>query len=261
MIKYINFEGFNFNLVEVVLNNSCPLDCSYCFLENRGKVSFMSKDTLKNIFLMCKYSMEINPRDFISIMFSLKEPLMSWDIIQTTIDNLDFQLNDYNIFCTMNTNGVLLTEEILNYCKSHHISIHISLDGPKDIHDKRRIYRGKNKEDLSSYDKILEIINNHPNDYNLSFMTTLHKEDLNRTEEIFNFMTSLPISCFVYALNKFDNWDDITLQELEKKIKNFINTASPQQLKRTRFVDTAASSPNLGVTNSIKILQNGDINL
>jgi sulfatase maturation enzyme AslB (radical SAM superfamily) len=90
MIKYENFQGFNFNLVEVVLNNSCPLDCSYCFLENRGEISFMSKDTLKNIFLMCKYSMEINPRDFISIMFSLKEPLMSWDTIKNTIDDLNF---------------------------------------------------------------------------------------------------------------------------------------------------------------------------
>lgn len=261
MIKYENFQGFNFNLVEVVLNNSCPLDCSYCFLENRGETSFMSKDTLKNIFLMCKYSMEINPRDFISIMFSLKEPLMSWGTIKNTIDDLNFQLEDYNIFCTFNTNGVLLTDEIIDYCKSHCISIHISLDGPKDIHDKRRIYRGINKEHLSSYDKVMDIINKYPNDHSLSYMTTLHKEDLNRTEEIFNFMSSLPISCFVYALNKFDNWDELAINQLEKAIKNFINKASVQQLQRTRFVDTAASSPNLGVTNSIKILQNGDINL
>jgi sulfatase maturation enzyme AslB (radical SAM superfamily) len=34
MIKYEGFKNFEFNLVEVVLNNSCPLDCSYCFLEN-----------------------------------------------------------------------------------------------------------------------------------------------------------------------------------------------------------------------------------
>jgi hypothetical protein len=57
-------------------------------------------------------------------------------------------------------------------------------------------------------------------------MTTLHKEDLNRTEEIFNFMSSLPISCFVYALNKFDNWDELAINQLEKAIKNFINKAS-----------------------------------
>ena len=56
MIEYNNFDGFNFNLVEIVLNNSCPLDCSYCFLENKGNASFMSVDTLRNIFYLCKYS-------------------------------------------------------------------------------------------------------------------------------------------------------------------------------------------------------------
>lgn len=261
MIKYNNFEGFDFNLVEVVLNNSCPLDCSYCFMENKGGISFMSKETLTNIFLMCKYSMEINPRDFISVMFSLKEPLLSWNVIKNTIDNLDFDLDKYNIFCTINTNGVLLTDDILKYCQDHYIDIHISLDGPKDIHDKRRVYRGINNKNLSSHDKVMEIIKKYPNCPKLSYMTTINKEDLDRIEEIFNYMSSLPISCFVYALNKFDNWDTNSIASLEKGIKNFINKATPQQLARTRFCDTAASSPNLGVTNSIKILQDGSINL
>lgn len=227
MIKYNNFEGFDFNLVEVVLNNSCPLDCSYCFMENKGGISFMSEETLTNIFLMCKYSMEINPRDFISVMFSLKEPLLSWNVIKNTIDNLDFDLDKYNIFCTINTNGVLLTDDILKYCQDHYIDIHISLDGPKDIHDKRRVYRGINNKNLSSHDKVMEIIKKYPNCPKLSYMTTINKEDLDRIEEIFNYMSSLPISCFVYALNKFDNWDTNSIASLEKGIKNFINKATP----------------------------------
>lgn len=261
MQQLIGFENFSFNLVEVVLNNSCPLDCSYCFMENKGGVSFMNKETLINIFLMCKYSMEVNPREFISVMFSLKEPLVSWKIIQETIDELNFKLDEYNIFCTINSNGVLLTDEIIEYCREHYIDIHLSLDGPKDIHDKRRIYRGNNKENLSSHDKLMEIIKKYPNYPRLSYMTTINKEDLERIEEIFNYMSSLPISCFVYALNKFDDWDKGAIFLLEKGIKNFINKATPQQLARTRFCDTAASSPNLGVTNSIKILQDGSINL
>lgn len=144
--------------MEIVLNNSCPLDCSYCFLENKGNIAFMSTDTLTNIFKLCRYSMEINPRDFISIMFSLKEPLMSWNVIKNAIDSLDFDLRDYGIFCTFNTNGVLLTDDIIEYCKKHSIDIHVSLDGPKDIHDKRRVYRNNKNQDLSSHEKVLNII-------------------------------------------------------------------------------------------------------
>lgn len=144
--------------MEIVLNNSCPLDCSYCFLENKGNIAFMSTNTLINIFKLCKYSMEINPRDFISIMFSLKEPLVSWNVIKNAIDSLDFDLRDYGIFCTFNTNGVLLTDDIIEYCKKHSIDIHVSLDGPKDIHDKRRVYRNDKNQDLSSHEKVLNII-------------------------------------------------------------------------------------------------------
>lgn len=197
-------------------------------MENKGGVSFMNKETLINIFLMCKYSMEVNPREFISVMFSLKEPLVSWKIIQETIDELNFKLDEYNIFCTINSNGVLLTDEIIEYCREHYIDIHLSLDGPKDIHDKRRIYRGNNKENLSSHDKLMEIIKKYPNYPRLSYMTTINKEDLERIEEIFNYMSSLPISCFVYALNKFDDWDKGAIFLLEKGIKNFINKATPQ---------------------------------
>ena len=110
MQQLIGFENFSFNLVEVVLNNSCPLDCKYCFLENQGNVEFMSSSTLTNIFEMCKYSMEVNPREFISIIFSLKEPLVSWNVIRETIDSLDFNLSELKIFCTIYINGVLLTE-------------------------------------------------------------------------------------------------------------------------------------------------------
>jgi GTP-binding protein EngB required for normal cell division len=85
-------------------------------------------------------------------------------------------------------------------------------------------------------------------------MTTINKEDLSRIEEIFNYMTSLPISGFVYALNKFDKWDEKAINELEEGIKKFINKATPQQLQKTRFTHTAAASPHLGVTNSLKVI-------
>jgi uncharacterized protein len=171
--------------------------------------------------------MEVNPREFISIMFSLKEPLVSWSIIQETLDNLDFNPNDFGIFYTINSNGVLLTKEIYDYCDQRNISIHISLDGPKDIHDELRIYRNCHNEEKSSWEKVMKIIEQYPNSRLLSFMCTLNKKNLHRTKEIFNFLSSLPISGFVYSLNKFDDWDKDTLNTLEQYIKEFINSATP----------------------------------
>ena len=253
-MTYINLKNFDFNLVEIILNNSCPLDCDYCFLHNTGQSSFMNVNTLINTFLFCKESMIQNPRDFISIMFSLKEPLVSWKTIQTALEKINFNLQDYNIYCTINTNGVLLTDEIANYCIKNNIDVHISLDGPKEIHDKRRIYRYNQSK--SSWDKVIQLIK-YPN---FSFMTTLHKEDINNILDIFNFMSSLSHT-WIYSLDNNDKWDLKTISKLESQIKQFIINATPQQLQYLRIADTAASFPNLLVTNSIKVLQNGDITL
>ena len=251
---YKNLEHFDFNLVEVVLNNSCPLNCNYCFLHNQGQQMFMTADTLINVFLFCKESMIQNPRDFISIMFSLKEPLISWQTIKTALESLDFNLKDYEIYCTINTNGVLLTDEIANYCIQHGIDVHISLDGPKDIHDKRRVYR--NNESNSSWEKAIQFTK-YPN---FSFMTTLHKEDIDQILNIFNFMGSLP-NTWIYSLDNNDDWDQKTMAKLEAQIKTFIINATPSQLQKLRIADTASSFPNILVTNSIKILQDGQTTL
>lgn len=166
-----SFKEFNFNFCEIVLNNDCPLNCKYCFLQNQGKRGdYISEQTLTNIFYFIKEYQIINPQPFVKLLFSLKEPLMSWNIIKNVIDNLDFKLIDYQIFITIITNGVLLTEEIYQYCRSHFIDIHISFDGPKDIHDEERIFQKENK---SSYEIIMNFIKTHPYKEFLTYAITL----------------------------------------------------------------------------------------
>lgn len=216
----------------------------------------MSTETLVKIFNFCKEKQEEDPQPFISIIFALKEPMMLWPRIRAAIDSLNYNLDDYKIFLTFNTNGVLLNDDILYYCQNHNIDLHISLDGPKDIHDRGRVYRGNSA--ASSFDKVYKFLVDHPNFPYMSCMTTIHLQDLDRITEIFTFMSNLPISCWVYALNKFDPWTPETIEKLEQGIIRFINQATPQQIKRTRIHNTAAALPNLGVTNSLKFLQNGD---
>lgn len=253
------FEHFKLNFVELIVNNSCPLNCTYCFLQNRGEADNMSEETLHNVYIMCKKIQEINPQPFISIMYGLKEPMMSFNRIKNVLDNLDFDPLDYKIFSTMNTNGVLITDDIFYYCQDHNIDLHISLDGPKDINDRGRIYRGH--KDGSSWEVVMDLIRRHPNAPYMSLMATIHKQDILRIKEIFHFMSNLPVTCWVYALNKFDDWDDKTLETLERGIKEFINEATPQQLSKTRFVNTAAISTNINVINGLKVEQDGTVSL
>lgn len=257
-MELVGFEHFNFNFFEVILNNSCPLDCSYCFLQNKGKAENMDFETLKAVYEMC-YQIQTgpNPQEFISVMYALKEPMVSWSIIQQVFDSLPFNPDKLKIYSVINTNGVLITDEIFYYCQSHNIDLHVSLDGLQEIHDRGRVYRG-NKEG-SSWQAVMDLIYRHPNSNYFSVMATLHKQDIDRVKENFFFLSNLPVGCFVYALNKFEDWDDESLERLEAQIKAFIVEASPEQLSKARFVNTAAISTNIGVINGLKVIQDGTV--
>lgn len=59
------------------------------------------------------------------------------------------------------TNGTLITDEILDTCAAHHVAISVSIDGPKPVNDKFRIgHKGE-----STFDKLvagIDRLRNHP---------------------------------------------------------------------------------------------------
>src|SRR6185436_3568764 len=62
----------------------------------------------------------------------------------------------------LQTNGILLTDEILDVCFKNKTTVSVSIDGPKHVHDRGRI----GHDGLGTYDKVVEGINRlrrHPN--------------------------------------------------------------------------------------------------
>lgn len=50
------------------------------------------------------------------------------------------------------TNGMLITEEILDVCAKHHTSLGVSIDGPRHVHNRHRV----NHKGEGTYEKVLE---------------------------------------------------------------------------------------------------------
>jgi uncharacterized protein len=59
-----------------------------------------------------------------------------------------------NSILNLITNGTLIDKHI-DTIKKHNYRLQISLDGPKELHDKNRIYRGSDK---GSFDDIIKNI-------------------------------------------------------------------------------------------------------
>lgn len=122
--------------------HDCNLACRYCFASQGDyggvKRELMSFDVAKRAvdFLI---SMS-GPRQHLEIDFFGGEPLMNWEVVKQTIEYAEKVGAEHNkIFkMTMTTNGVLLTQEKIDYLNEHKLSMVLSIDGREEVHNHMR---------------------------------------------------------------------------------------------------------------------------
>ena len=80
------------------------------------------------------------PREHCELDFFGGEPLMNWHVVQQTIDYVHKQEKKHGkkIKMSLTTNGLLLDKEKVKYLTDNHISLILSLDGRKEMHDRMR---------------------------------------------------------------------------------------------------------------------------
>ena len=79
------------------------------------------------------------------------EPLMNWDVVKQLVAYGRSKEEEYNkkFRFTLTTNGVLLNDEIMEFCNKEMSNVVLSLDGRKEVNDFMRPFRnGKGSYDL-----------------------------------------------------------------------------------------------------------------
>ena len=92
------------------------------------------------------------------------------------------------VFNTLQTNGTLLTPEWTDFLRENHFLVGISIDGPRDIHDKYR----KDKGGAGTFDKVVRgigLLRAHGVEFNT--MSTVNKVSEGRGLEVYRFLQSL----------------------------------------------------------------------
>lgn len=118
--------------------HDCNLACKYCFAEEgeyHGRRALMSLEVGKKAldFLVAHSGNRRN----LEVDFFGGEPLMNWDVVKKLVEygrSLEEPYQKKFRF-TLTTNGVLLNEEIMEFCNREMGNVVLSLDGRKEVHD------------------------------------------------------------------------------------------------------------------------------
>ena len=132
--------------------HTCNLNCSYCFASQgkyHGERAVMSAEVGKRAidFLIENSGSNHN----LDIDFFGGEPLMNWNVVKelVTYGREQERLHDKNIRFTLTTNGVLLDDEVTDFCNREMHNVVLSLDGRKEVHDRFRVdYNGRGSYDF-----------------------------------------------------------------------------------------------------------------
>lgn len=184
--------------------DDCCLNCSYCYQICKGK-NYMNKETAKQIVdLLFKMYYDDIPDAFINksthgliIDFIGGEPLMNIDILDYTCTyflNKCLELDHewmYNSRFSFATNGMLYFEpRIQAFLKKFNkfISLTVSIDGPKEIHDIcRKDYNGKGSFDTAYKAMKHWITYYNTENYRGDTKVTIAPENLHNLNKIIDF--------------------------------------------------------------------------
>lgn len=135
--------------------HACNMDCEYCFAgkgEYRGDAGLMNYETGKKAI---DYLVENSPgRRNLELDFFGGEPLLNWKVVKDLVAygrSLEGK-NGKNFRFTITTNGLLIDDEVIDFCNKEMSNVVLSLDGSKETNDNMR----KTKDGKGTYDLIVQ---------------------------------------------------------------------------------------------------------
>lgn len=180
-----------FNLMVKPAGSLCNLDCSYCYYLDKADIYGGLEPRMTDEMLEVFVRDYIQANDVPEVQFNWHggEPLvMGLEFYRKAIEFEKKYADGKRIFNTIQTNGALLNPGWCSFLKDNGFLVGISIDGPRDIHDRYR----KDKGGGPTFDKVMrgiECLYRTGTQYNT--MTTINKASEGRGLEVYDFLKSI----------------------------------------------------------------------
>jgi uncharacterized protein len=135
----------------------CNINCRYCYVYNMGDANWvtlpkqMSPETMLAVAQALGELARAQQRRFAVVLHGGEPLLLGHEKLAFLLTVLRTALStEYPL--SIQTNGMLITEDVLDVCAAYHTRLGISIDGPRHIHNRHRVgHQGE-----GTYDKVLE---------------------------------------------------------------------------------------------------------
>ena len=168
--------------LHVITTYACNLACIYCY-EGKGELESKSMDenTTKVAIQFIKNLTMNNNSKFLQIELFGGEPMLNMPMDLLVTKELSKWCGENGIQFVVDTitNGTLLTEKNVEDLAQYDSSFLVTLDGPKEIHDKRRIYKNKK----GTFDDIMEGLH-RIRDLGLRTMIRINVDEINKDQVV-----------------------------------------------------------------------------
>ncbi len=179
---------------------ACNLNCEYCFyLEKQalfGKgAQFRMPDDVLRAFIANYIASQ--PTPVVQFVWQGGEPtLLGVDFFKRVVELQRPFFHQKTIRNSLQTNGTLLTDEWCAFLKKNRFLVGISLDGPKEIHDRYRVDRQGN----GTFDRVirgLRLLQKHHIEYNV--LASVARSTATKPLEVYRFLRDEGVEFIQFA--------------------------------------------------------------
>ncbi len=194
--RYVSFNHETKGKIDtlyIILTTNCNLACDYCAVKHISDEHIfcvMSKETIKRAIDLFSQYCNDHDVEYAQICFYGGEPLAAFSKLQFAVSyckEIGFQ-SGFSVV----SNGTMVNEEYASFIKENHINISISLDGPQQINDINRKYRGTQKGSYKSALAGLKLLSSTGCSVGLSL--TITNNIIENEEIVLEWIKSLPVS-------------------------------------------------------------------
>ena len=178
-----------FHVMTKPIGPICNLDCKYCFYLEKEKMYAgerkwaMADDVLESYI---KQYIQSQNSPEISFAWQGGEPtLLGVDYFRKVIDLQQKYADGKKISNALQTNGTLLDDAWCEFFAKHGFLIGLSIDGPKELHDKYRV----DKKQQSTFDAVvrgIDFLKKHKVDFNT--LTVVNRANSQKPLEVYRFL-------------------------------------------------------------------------